>query len=227
MFTGIIEGIGKVKRVVSGSESASIQVDLGDLAPGVAIGASVAINGVCLTATSQVGDLVAFDVMPETFRNTTLRDLAPGDSVNLERALEVGGRLDGHIVLGHVDGIGEIIRKQREGTSTVFEVGAPPDILRYIAYKGSITIDGISLTVSRLTESSFEVSIIPHTETFTVLRRRRVGDLVNLEVDVLARYIERLLQAQEPGSSGKGPRGEAAERQGITKELLLSRGFLE
>lgn len=192
MFTGIVEEMGRVAAISSTADGRRMRLasGLGE----IPLGASIAVNGVCLTVVDAGGD-VEVDVIPETLARTNLGSLAVGDRVNLELAMMADGRFDGHIVQGHVDGTGEVasIVEDDSGVTMTIETGA--DLLAYVVEKGSITVDGVSLTVARLTDSSFSIALIPHTLDVTTLGLRASGDLVNLEVDVLAKYVERLLKA--------------------------------
>ena len=194
MFTGIISDIGEVAACDGGR----FEIRCGYAAEGIAIGASIACDGACLTATevdqSGAGSTFAVDVSNETMAKTTLGDWQPGRRINLERALKAGDELGGHIVAGHVDGVGRIVEIHADGQSRRFTVEAPPELAPYIASKGSITLDGISLTVNDVQETSFGINIIPHTLTHTTLGAKKPGDRVNLEVDVFARYVARLME---------------------------------
>jgi riboflavin synthase len=193
MFTGIIEEVGRVTRVETGVGSARLSIEGALVASDTRVGDSVAINGACLTVTRREGAELSFDAIPETLRRTNLGELRPGSRVNLERALAAGGRLAGHIVQGHVDGVGTLQAVEPEHDSWRLTVVAPAALRRYLVEKGSVALDGISLTVASLTGDGFTVAIIPHTWTATTLHERRRGDPVNLEVDILAKYVERLL----------------------------------
>lgn len=193
MFTGIIEHAGEVARIDAGPEGARLTVAAGPVAQGARIGDSVAVNGTCLTVVEIGEGQLSFDAVNETLRRTSLGDLRAGDRVNLERPLRADGRFDGHIVQGHVDGTGTLERIDEEGASRRIRIAAAPGILRYVVEKGSITVDGISLTVAALGTGWFEVVIIPHTWEKTNLQTRRPGNRVNLEVDILAKYVERLV----------------------------------
>lgn len=195
MFTGIVEYLGTVTSVDETDRSRTLVVDAGPLAKGVEGGDSVALNGICLTVTEARNGMLTFQVMGETLDRTNLGVLGSGDPVNLERPLASSGRFDGHIVQGHVDGVGRIRVASDDGTSRRLWIETAPDMLRYVVEKGSITVDGVSLTVAGIDERGFEVALIPHTMAVTTLGDRREGDLVNLEVDVLAKYVERLLGA--------------------------------
>ena len=198
MFTGIVEEIGTVVAVERRGEDARLTLRGPAVVPGTRIGASIAVAGVCLTATDlPAADEVIVDVMPETLRRSTLGGLAPGDRVNLERALPADGRLDGHLVQGHVDGVGRLVSRTpgERWDDLAFEL--PPGLARYVAEKGSIAVSGVSLTVTWVTDSGFGVSLIPATLTATTLGALAPGEAVNLEVDVVAKYVERLLGARE------------------------------
>jgi riboflavin synthase len=192
MFTGIVEHLGSVAQAQTGSGGMQIVVDVGPL-EGMAVGDSIAVNGVCLTAVEAGSGRVRVDVVEETLRRTTLGELQPGDLVNLERPLSADGRFDGHIVQGHVDGVGDVTRVVEEGEGRRMTLAVPPQLMRYLVEKGSVTVDGVSLTVAALTAEGFELALIPHTSAVTTLGLRKAGDKVNLEVDVLAKYVERLL----------------------------------
>jgi len=193
MFTGIVEQIGAVSRLEereSGRRIVLTAPGLGNLT----VGASIAVNGVCLTAVETETDSVSVDVIPETLRRTNLGSLEPANLVNLERPMPADGRFDGHIVQGHVDGVGvveSVVRSREAGT--VLTVQTPEQLRAYLVEKGSVTIDGVSLTVATVTDTGFEVALIPHTLDATTLGLRKDGDTVNLEMDVLAKYVERLL----------------------------------
>lgn len=193
MFTGIIEALGTVREVRDLGGLTRLTVDAGELASGTAIGDSVAVNGVCLTAVEVAPPSLAFEAIPETLRRTNLGELRAGDRVNVERPLAAGARLSGHFVQGHVDGVGEIAGLSEEGDSLRIRIGAPPELLRYVVEKGSIAVDGISLTVAGCDAAGFEVAIIPHTRSVTTLGRAAPGRRVNLEVDILAKYVEKLV----------------------------------
>lgn len=195
MFTGIIECAGTVAAVEDRGGLVHLEVEAAPIAAGVGIGDSVAVNGVCLTAVEVAGNRVAFDVVPETLARSSLGGLQPGALVNLERPLRYGGRLDGHLVQGHVDATGTVVSVVPEGESRRVRIAVPAGLERYLVEKGSIAVDGISLTVAGLGPGWFEVAVIPHTWEVTNLSRRNPGDQVNLEVDILAKHVERLLEA--------------------------------
>ena len=200
MFTGIIEATGVVAKITPTKKSIALTVRVGPLARGVKLGASVAVNGCCLTVVniSAPGKfkLLQFDVLNESWTRTNLQFLKTGALVNLERPLRADGELGGHFVTGHVDGLGKIIRWEKSGADHVLEISAPPEVMRYIVFKGSIAVDGISLTVAGVTKKSFRLWIIPHTFAATTLRERKTGDAVNLEADLLGKYVERFLSAR-------------------------------
>ena len=206
MFTGIVEEIGTVRAARPGQLAIAAQKVLED----TTLGDSIAVNGVCLTVTALSTDSFSIDVMPETLRRTNLGALRPGDVVNLERPLAVGGRFGGHFVQGHVDGVGRVLSVTPERESLLLKFEALPEIMRYVVEKGFIAVDGVSLTVVECSSTSFGVSLVTYTLENTTLGVRRPGDTVNLEVDIIAKYVERL---REGGT-------------GITKEFLAEHGFL-
>ncbi|MGJ7441583.1 riboflavin synthase [Aquipuribacter sp. MA13-6] len=190
MFTGIVEELGEVVALEHGADSARLAVRGPLVTSDAVLGASISVNGVCLTVTAVTGDEFVVDVMAETLRRSSLAALAPGEPVNLERAMRADGRFGGHVVQGHVDGVGEVLAREPGDRWEVVRVSLPEDLRRYVVEKGSVAVDGTSLTVSTLLPDAFEVSLIPTTLEATTLGRRAVGDLVNLEVDVLAKYVE-------------------------------------
>ena len=193
MFTGIVESLGTIREIDDVDGGRRFILEMGDLADGLDIGGSVAVNGVCLTAVAIVDGEVATDVVAETLRRSNLGSAKPGDRVNLERPLQASGRFDGHIVQGHVDSTGEVLTVEPEGKGKVITVAAHSPGLRYVVEKGSITVDGVSLTVTVVDRTRFSVALIPHTLSLTTLGLRTPGDLVNLEFDVLAKYVEKLM----------------------------------
>ncbi|MFI8414563.1 riboflavin synthase [Paeniglutamicibacter gangotriensis] len=208
MFTGIISGMGRIEAIDATPETDSVILRI--LAPNhtenLDLGGSIAINGVCLTATSIAGDTLSLDVMGETLRHTTIGALEVGEAINLERCVQAGGRLDGHVVQGHVDGVGELVEHESLGAWDRFRFAIPFELAKYVAKKGSIAIDGISLTVTEVSPAStkdqwFEVGIIPTTLRETTLGQRVLGSAVNLEVDVMAKYAERLVSFTSTESS--------------------------
>ena len=218
MFTGIIEEIGEYLGLQKGASSAVLTIRASKVLSGTAVGDSIAVNGVCLTVVRLFPDRFLADVMPETLRRSTLGDLKTGDQVNLERAMAADGRFGGHIVAGHVDGTGVIRSIRPESNAVLYTISADPKILRYIVEKGSVAIDGISLTVASLADDSFTVSVIPHTREITALAFRKAGDQVNLESDIIGKDVERLSM---PGSSNTSDSGS-----GISMDFLAENGFL-
>lgn len=194
MFTGIIEGAGEVEAVEVREDGARLVIHAPEIAAGAGIGDSVAVNGVCLTAVALHDGRLAFDAVTETLRRTNLGALHPGERVNLERPLRANGRFDGHVVQGHVDGTAELAQVTVEGNARRLRFRLAPELLRYVVEKGSIALDGISLTVAAVGAEWFEVVIIPHTLAVTNLGFKSSGDSVNVEVDLLAKYVERLLR---------------------------------
>ena len=197
MFTGIVEETGRIHQIKSAAKSIELTVQLKLGAQGLKVGDSLAINGCCLTVaglgTQDKKRLAQFDLLQETWQRTNLQFVKPGSFVNLERPLRADGRLGGHFVTGHIDGLGRITRWERSGRDHVLDITAPAEVMRYVIFKGSIALDGISLTVAGVTKKSFRVWIIPHTYEVTALRERKVGDAVNLEADVLGKYVEKFI----------------------------------
>jgi len=197
MFTGIVEEAGIVEKIIPGKKSISLVVRATVAGRGVKPGASVAVNGCCLTAVKITpagkGRLLQFDLLQESWERTNFQFAQPGSLVNLERSLRANGELGGHFVTGHVDGMGKIIRWERAGRDHVLDIAAPADVMRYLVFKGSVAVDGMSLTVAAVQKKSFRIWIIPHTFEVTALRERQVGDAVNLEADLLGKYVERFL----------------------------------
>lgn len=216
MFTGIIEAVGTLKAITPKGEDISVTVDVGKLDMGdVKLGDSIATNGVCLTVVAFTDSSYQADLSLETLKKTGFANYSVGDKVNLEKAMLPTTRFGGHIVSGHVDGVGEIVDRQQVGRAVEYWVQMPSEITKYVAEKGSITVDGISLTVNDLRKDAFKLTIVPHTSEETTINQFQVGRKVNLEVDVMARYMERLLQAQthsEPESR-------------LTMEFLQQNGF--
>ncbi|HLW58871.1 MAG TPA: riboflavin synthase [bacterium] len=198
MFTGIVEGTGVVRTAQPGRDALRLRVEVEGALAGIRVGESIAVSGTCLTVTRIADDAFEADVTGETLARTTLGQVQPGDLVNLERPVAVGGRLGGHIVQGHVDGVGRVLRLDRRGDAWWLEVEAPGPIARYVVQKGSIAIDGVSLTVVARQRDRFTVSLIPHTCAVTTLGRLKADGRVNLEVDILAKYVEQLLASYPP-----------------------------
>lgn len=218
MFTGIIEAVGKVVAIHPQKGDLRLRIQTGAMAlTDVHLGDSIATNGVCLTVVELPGDGYWADVSRETLENTTIPTWSLGQPVNLEKALTPQTRLGGHIVSGHVDGVGEVVARYPDARSERFRLRAPKTLAKYIAHKGSITVDGTSLTVNLVDGAEFELNIVPHTLKWTIMNSYHAGSKVNLEVDVLARYLERLLLGDKAAEVG----GEA----GLTMEFLAQNGF--
>lgn len=215
MFTGIVEEVGTIRAVRRGKSSSVLSIGAGLVLSDLKTGDSVAVNGVCLTATGRDSGGFTADVMHETLDRSSLGALTAGSHVNLERAMAADGRFGGHIVSGHIDGTGTVTAIRKDDNAVWYTVTAGPKLLRYIVEKGSITIDGISLTVAAVGESWFSISAIPHTAAVTILGEKRVGDTVNLETDIIGKYVEKLLR----------PESEARPQSGITLEFLAENGF--
>ena len=212
MFTGIVEETGRVTSVPAPGRAGRLAIKASRVLEGTRIGDSIAVNGVCLTATELLADEFAADVMPQTLSHSNLGALRAGSLVNLERAMAADGRFGGHIVSGHIDGTGTIASQKREDNAVWVKIKTPAPLLRYIVEKGSIAIDGVSLTVAAVTDTDFSVSIIPHTGTQTILLGKKPGDPVNLECDVIGKYVEKLTAPHKTG--------------GISTNFLAENGFL-
>jgi len=197
MFTGIVEEAGTVERIKPTAKSIELTVRVRVIGHGLKAGASVAVNGCCLTVVKLAGRsedrLLQFDMLQESWRLTNMQFAKLGSLVNLERPLRAGGELGGHFVTGHVDGLGKIAKWERAGRDHMLDIAAPPEVMRYMIYKGSVAVDGISLTVAAVKKGGFRIWIIPHTYEITALRDRKVGDAVNLEADLLGKYVEKFL----------------------------------
>ncbi len=216
MFTGIVEEMGAVERIQRGAHSAVVQIRARTVLEDLKIGDSVAVNGVCLTVVALQKNGFSADVMHETLDRSTLSALRPGSPVNLERAMAANSRFGGHIVAGHVDGAGTVAGLRRDDNAVWYTIQAPPQVLRYVVEKGSIAVDGISLTVAQVGKDWFSVSVIPHTAAVTALGQRRTGDQVNLECDIVGKYVEKLLQ----------PARTERREQGLSREFLAQNGIL-
>ena len=201
MFTGIVEEAGVIEKIKPTAKSIEMTVRANVCGRGVKLGDSVAVNGCCLTAAKITSrgkaKLIQFDLLQESWQRTNFQFAKAGSLVNLERSLRANGELGGHFVTGHVDGPGKIIRWERAGKDHVLDIAAPPEVMRYVVFKGSIAVDGISLTVAGVQQKSFRIWIIPHTFEVTALRERKVGDAVNLEADLLGKYVEKFLAARK------------------------------
>lgn len=211
MFTGIIEEKGTVLSIESAADKYKLNIKAKTVLCGTMIGDSIAVNGVCMTVTDMTSESFSADIMPETLRRSSIGSLKNGSCVNLERAMAVNGRFGGHIVTGHIDGIGKILSVRKESNAVLVSIAAPQNILRLIVEKGSIAIDGISLTVTRVNKTDFSVSLIPHTACETTLLSKRAGETVNLENDVLGKYVDKLMNEKEG--------------HGITLGFLMENGF--
>jgi riboflavin synthase len=209
MFTGIVEGLGRVKRLTMKGADAVLEIESGSNLAEVSLGDSIAVNGACLTVTAKNQQNFQADVSAETLSRTTLKLLKAGHQVNLEKSLRVGGFVGGHFVLGHVDATGRILSQMQKSGSLILAIEMNENIARYIVEKGSVALDGISLTVNKLEKSRFYVNIIPHTAANTTLLIKKEGDLVNIETDILGKYIEKLIQSSK----------------GIDKDFLAKHGF--
>lgn len=197
MFTGIIEEIGKVRAVRRGTKSVTLEIQAQKVLEGTLVGDSIATNGVCLTVTSLTPQGFTADVMPETVRRTSLAQLTVGSGVNLERALTLQSRLGGHIVSGHIDGTGKVVRRENDDNALWLWIGCDASLMRYVIEKGSVTLQGVSLTVAKVRNDAFAVSLIPHTQGATTLHAMKVGDVVNIENDMIAKYVEKLMMVDE------------------------------
>lgn len=215
MFTGIIEEVGAVKQITHGQYSEVLNIQARTVLENTKIGDSIAVNGICLTVTRLFADSFSADVMHETLNRSSLAGLMVGSRVNLERAMAADGRFGGHIVAGHVDGTGCILRIEKDDNAVWFTIHAEPNLLRYVVEKGSIAVDGISLTVAAVSSDAFSVSTIPHTVSCTNLCQRHKNDVVNLETDILGKYVEKLFQ----------PIPQEHRRSSVTKEMLIRYGF--
>lgn len=215
MFTGIVEEMGCVKSVQQGAVSSFIEIKAETVLSDAHIGDSIAVNGVCLTVTDITVDSFRADVMNETLKRSSLGDLRQGSNVNLERAMSANGRFGGHIVSGHIDGTGTITDIKKDGIAVWYTITTSPEILRYIVEKGSVAIDGISLTVVDVSDSDFKISVIPHTAVQTVLGFKKSGDIVNIENDIIGKYVEKLMKSGE----------NKTEKSRITMDFLAENGF--
>ncbi|MDN5440566.1 MAG: riboflavin synthase [Lactococcus lactis] len=216
MFTGIIEEIGEVSRLQKREKSFKISIRASLILEDMKLGDSISTNGLCLTISEFNQKEFTADIMPESLNRSNLGTLNVGAKVNLERAMSLNGRFGGHIVSGHIDGVGQILEVKKEENAIWFEIKTSLNLMRYIVEKGSITIDGISLTVAQVKSKSFSVSIIPHTLKKTIMADKKVGDTVNLENDILGKYIEKLW----------GDSSSSMKESSVTKEKLFNNGFL-
>lgn len=219
MFTGLVEEVGIIQGIRRGQRSCVLTIGCKNVLEGSKIGDSIAVNGVCLTVTAMGGGYYTADVMAETMNRSSLSQLSQGARVNLERAMPADGRFGGHIVSGHIDGTGSIQAIERDDNAVWYTVAAEPNVLRYIVEKGSITIDGISLTVAYVDARCFKVSIIPHTQQVTSLHDRGIGDIVNLECDIIGKYVEKLLTHPQQEEL------EEKQESRLTEAFLREYGF--
>lgn len=217
MFTGIIEEVGTVKNIIKLGDSNTIQVACSKILSDIHIGDSIAVNGICLTATRFDSNSFEADVMNETIKRSSFTSLKAGSKLNLERAMSAYGRFGGHIVSGHIDGTGRISSVENDGNAVWIKINCDRKLLNGIVEKGSIAIDGISLTVAGVDDLSFSVSIIPHTLDNTILADKKSGDIVNLETDIIGKYVEKLMHIDNGKSAGNS--------RGLTREFLLQNGF--
>lgn len=216
MFTGLIQALGQVRGLNRQGDAGTLTISSTMVIDDLSLGESIAVNGACLTVVRWDSAGFTVDVSPETLQRTTLGRLRPGTEVNLERALRLGDRLGGHLVSGHIDGIGAVRRRYQQQNAVHFEFSAADECMRYLVAKGSVAVDGISLTVNQVTAESFSVSVIPHSLAQTCLKDRHEGDLVNLETDLIGRYVERLLSGHRTATDGAG----------ISRDFLAKNGFL-
>ncbi|MCD5397309.1 riboflavin synthase [candidate division NPL-UPA2 bacterium] len=213
MFTGLIEELGRVEKIRRKGSSVRLTIRASTVLEDISVGASIAVNGICLTITDFSTESFSVDVVPETLERTTLAGLRVGEKANLERAVKAGDRLGGHLLTGHIDGLGEIKERRKQGDILTLKVSIPQELTKYLVPQGSIAVDGISLTVVKSDQNSFTVAIIPHTAGETTLRLKPIGSYVNIEVDSLSKYVEQLI------NSGKPKRGR------ITTDFLREQGF--
>lgn len=224
LFTGIIEEIGTVVSISQGTKAAKLTLQGKLIFEDMHIGDSIAVNGVCLTVTEKTSNTFIVDVMPETLRRSSLGKLSKGSKVNMERAMAANGRFGGHIVSGHIDGTGEIESFVKEDNAVWVTVKTPDRLLKYIIEKGSITIDGISLTVAYVDNRCFKVSLIPHTAANTTLLTKKAGDIVNLENDIVGKYIDKLMHFEDSKLEAEGNEGKTSD--GISMDFLAKNGFM-
>lgn len=217
MFTGIIEEIGTVKKIQKVSDQAvTMTISSSKILEDVGLGDSISVNGICLTVTHFTSDYFEVDAMPETIKATSLNSLKKGSSVNLERAMAANGRFGGHFVSGHIDATGKIVKKKKEQNAIYYDIEIPNDLTKYILHKGSITVDGTSLTIFGIQKNIFTISLIPHTAKETILGEKEEGDIVNIECDMLAKYVQKMLQNDD--------REQKVNR--ISEDFLQQNGFM-
>ena len=216
MFSGIVEAVGRVQSIRGSEDGARIAIEAGAMLDGAKLGESIAINGACMTVVKITGEAFEADVSPESLRMTNLGELKAGDALNLERALALGDRLGGHMVSGHIDGVGQIRSRRADGDSIWLTVEAPAEVMRYIVFKGSVAVDGISLTVADCGEDSFSIAVIPHTSACTTLTEKKDGSPVNLETDLIGKYVEKFLAPHVGAQTGTS---------GVSMEKLKEHGY--
>ncbi|GAA0464872.1 riboflavin synthase [Alkalibacillus silvisoli] len=215
MFTGIVEEVGTIKSITQGSESLQLTIDVKKITEDVRLGDSISVNGVCLTVTDFTDTAFNTDVMPETFHHTALKSLTVGSKVNLERAMPADGRFGGHFVSGHVDGLGKIVNREKKDNAEYFYIEVDSELAKYMMLKGSVSVEGTSLTIFGLEDNTFTISLIPHTQDETILTTKYTGDLVNIECDMLLKYVFQLINPEKE-----------EKKQGVSLEALREAGFL-
>jgi riboflavin synthase len=218
MFTGIIEEIGTISNVKQSGKAIVMAIAADKILTDVHLGDSISVNGVCLTVTSFTNNIFTVDIMPETVKSTSLQQLAKGSKVNLERAMSAGGRFGGHFVSGHVDGLGTITKKEKVENAVYYHIAVSKELSHYLLYKGSVAVDGTSLTIFGVEENEFTISLIPHTLSETVLGAKGPGDLVNIECDMVGKYIEKFITARFQNTTTK-------KSASITESFLQENGF--
>ncbi|MGD8251857.1 MAG: riboflavin synthase [Desulfobacterales bacterium] len=219
MFTGIIEGMGHISALRTTDKGTRMTIEAGFSLKDVSLGDSIAVNGACLTAAHIEHSRFAADLSPESMTTTTFGNARPGDKVNLERALRLSDRLDGHLVSGHVDGTGTLRSRTRSGNAILVRIEAPEHIIRYMIHKGSVAVDGVSLTINQITADAFDVSIIPHTASLTTVGLKQPGERVNIETDLIGKYVERFIKPRDRATAH-------SERKGIDLDFLTRTGFM-
>lgn len=215
MFTGIVEEIGKIQNIKNNDKSSVLHIEGNKIFEDIHIGDSISVNGVCLTVTSFYDNVFTADVMNETISRSSLGQLKIGNFVNLERAMSANGRFGGHIVSGHIDGVGKIVKIEKDDNATWYTVSVEDNLMKYIVEKGSVTIDGISLTIAKVSVNNFSVSIIPHTSKQTILYHKKIGDIVNVENDIIGKYVEKLITFEK----------YKKHESNITMDFLINNGF--
>lgn len=219
MFTGIIEGLGRLTSVQPAGEGKKLTIDADFLLDGSKVGDSIAVSGACLTAVAISGKRFSVDVSPETLSRSTLGEAKTGERVNIERALRLSDRLDGHLVSGHIDGVGTIVHREIMSNAILIHIGAPESLCRYMIEKGSVAVDGVSLTINNCSLNSFEVSIIPHTAKLTTIGFKNIGAVVNIETDMIGKYVEKFV-------SGKQSERKPSDKSNLSMDFLAKAGFL-